>query len=138
MTPARAKAASDALRKGENGSQFVDAIVAAAIVAMALGGLLRVVADGAARDHGVEARRSALLVAQSELADVGAEIPLTPGHSAGVSGDLVWRVDVSRYSGGTASNPVGALMQVTVNVGPRGDGPALVTLRTLRLGRAAA
>jgi hypothetical protein len=127
-----------ARRPGENGSQFVDSVVAAAIVAMALGFMLQVVADGAARDRGFETRRAALLLAQSELADVGADIPLAAGHSAGVAGDLAWRVDVTPYSGATPSNPAGALMEVTVGVAPRAGGPALATLRTLRLGRGSA
>jgi Tfp pilus assembly protein PilV len=116
---------------------FVEAIIAAAIVAMALGGTLTVIADNAARDRAAEARRGALLLAQSMLADVGAEIPLEPGQEAGVSGDLIWRVAISPYGfgGGAANNPVGELLAVAVQVGPRAGGPALVTLRTLRLQR---
>lgn len=137
MNSARVQAPA-ARRSGEEGSQFVDSVIAAAIVAMAMGFMLQVVADGAARDRGLEARRSALLVAQSQLANVGADIPLAAGHSAGVVGDLTWRVDVAPYSGGALSNPAGALLDVTVGVAPRTGGPALVTLRTLRLGRGAA
>jgi hypothetical protein len=137
VSSARTRAPA-ARRPGENGSQFVDSVIAAAIVAMALGFMLQVVADGAARDRGFEARRAALQVAQSELADVGADIPLAAGHSAGVVGELAWRVDVTPYSGATPSNPAGALMEVTVGVAPREGGAALVTLRTLRLGRGAA
>jgi len=119
---------------GDAGSVFVETIIAAAIVAMALGATLRVVADGASRDRGAEARRAALLVAQSELADVGSEIPVVAGESAGQSAGLSWRVDIAPYGAGDAGNAVGGLYAVTVRVRDRSGGPALVTLRTLRLG----
>ena len=120
---------------GEAGSAFVESIIAAAIVAMALGFTYRVIADGAARDRGAEARRAALLVAQSELAAVGADIPLSPGDVSGESGDMAWRVDITRYGeGGDDKNPAGALLRVAVSVRPRGGGASLVTLQSLRLG----
>jgi hypothetical protein len=115
------------------GSAFVETILAAAIVAMALGGMYQVIGDGAARSRGVEARRAALLIAESELAAVGAEIPLQPGQAAGLAGDMIWRVDISPYSAG-GDTTVGALLKVAVSVAPRAGGPSLVTLQSLRLG----
>jgi len=79
----------------------------------------------------------ALQVAQSELAAVGAEIPLSPGQTAGVSGDLVWRVDVSPYNAEGQPNAAGGLWKVAVSVRPRAGGPDIATLQTLRLGAAA-
>jgi hypothetical protein len=116
------------------GSAFVESIVAAAIVAMALGTTWRVVGDGAARDRAAEARRSALLVAQSELAAVGADIPLAPGDASGESGDMAWRVEITPYAENDDKNSVGELLRVAVSVGPRDGGSALVTLQSLRLG----
>jgi hypothetical protein len=107
--------------------------VAAAIVAMALGTTWRVVADGAARDRAAETRRTALLVAQSELADVGADIPLVPGEAAGRSGNLAWRVEITPFGENEDKTSVGDLMDVAVSVWPLGGGPSLVTLRSLRL-----
>lgn len=121
----------------ETGSAFVESIVAAAIVALALGATFRVVADGAARDRGAEARRAALLVAQSELAAVGADIPLAPGNTSGESGDLAWRVDISPYAENDEKNPAGELLRVAVSVRPREGGSSLVTLQSLRLGAGA-
>ncbi|MDB5481955.1 MAG: hypothetical protein JWO83_3008 [Caulobacteraceae bacterium] len=120
--------------RAETGSAFVESIVAAAIVALALGATFRVVADGAARDRGAEARRAALLVAQSELAAVGADIPLAPGNTSGESGDLAWRVDISPYAENDEKNPAGELLRVAVSVRPREGGSSLVTLQSLRLG----
>jgi hypothetical protein len=116
------------------GTTFVESIVAAAIVALALGTTYRVIADGAGRDRAVEARRSALLVAQSELAAVGADIPLAPGDASGEAGDLAWRVEITPYGENEDKSPVGALLRVAVSVWPRGGGPSLVTLQSLRLG----
>jgi hypothetical protein len=117
----------------DGGSAFVESVIAAAIVAMALGATWRVVADGAARDRAAETRRTALLVAQSELADVGADIPLVPGEAAGRSGNLTWRVEITPFAENDDRTTVGDLMDVAVSVwGPSG-GPSLVTLRSLRL-----
>src|SRR5665213_2028855 len=79
----------------DRGAVFVEALVAAAIVAMILAATLRVISDGAVSQRMMENRRMALLVAQSELAAVGADIPVETGESAGFAGNLVWRVDIS-------------------------------------------
>jgi hypothetical protein len=112
----------------------VEALVAAAIVAMILAATLRVISDGAVREHTLGNRRMAVMLAQSELAAVGAEIPLEPGETAGFAGNLVWRADISRYDAAGGPNSVGALMRVRVSVRPRAGGPDLVELDSLRLG----
>jgi type II secretion system protein I len=119
----------------DRGAVFVEALVAAAIVAMILAATLRVISDGAAGQRMMEDRRMALLVAQSELATVGADIPVEPGDSAGFAGNLVWRVDISPYEAAGGSNSAGALMKVRVSVRPRAGGADLVVLDSLRLGR---
>lgn len=116
------------------GSAFVESIVAAAIVALALGATYRVVADGAGRDREAEAHRAALLIAQSELAAVGADIPLAPGDASGETGDMAWRVEITPYGENDEKNRVGALLHVAVSVSARSGGPSLVTLQSLRLG----
>jgi general secretion pathway protein I len=121
----------------EAGSVFIESIVAAAIVAMALGGTCRVIADNAARERAAEARRTALLVAQSALADVGVDTPLALGDSVGAAGDMAWRVTVSPYGEEDKTNPAGDLVEVSVAVAPRSGGRPLVTLRELRLLRTA-
>ena len=133
----RGHRASDASSAKDGGSVFVESIIAAAIVAMALGATFRVISDGATRDRGVEARRTALLVAQSRLAAVGSETPLIPGDAAGLTGDMVWRVRISPYEDGVNDSGAGALWKVTVSVMPRAGGADLARLETLRLGRAA-
>jgi len=117
----------------DGGDVFVEALVASAIVAMILAATFGVITDGAARDRMIESRRLALLVAKSELAAVGAEIPLIPGESAGFAGDQVWRVDISPYDAGGAANSAGALMRIQVAVRRRAGGADLVVLKSLRL-----
>ncbi len=121
-------------RSDDAGSVFVESIIAAAIVAMALGGTFQVIADSAARTRAAEVRRAGLLVAQSEMAAVGAEIPLQSGETAGLSGDLIWRVRVSPYADGVEARAVGALWRVSVAVQPRAGGADVARLETLRLG----
>jgi len=99
--------------------------------------VFQVIGDSAARDRAVTARRMALLIAQSELDAVGAAIPVAPGQSSGVAGDLVWRVEIAPYEEGGDADQAGALYRVVVGVRPRAGGPDLVTLRSLRLGAAA-
>ena len=118
----------------DSGAVFVEAIVASAIVAMILAATFRVIADSAARDRMAEARRSALLVAQSELAAVGADIPLAEGRTAGLAGDLLWRVDIAPAGQLGDDNTAGALWRVAVSVRPRAGGVPLIVLRSLRLG----
>jgi len=122
-----------AARRREGGSAFVEAIIAAAIVALALGTTWRVVADSAARDRAAETRRTALLVAQSELADIGEDIPLVPGDASGQSGDLAWRVEIAPYAESEDKSSAGTLLEVAVSVSPLAGGPRLVTLHSLRL-----
>ena len=117
----------------DGGDVFIEALVATAIVAMILAATFRVITDGAARERMTEGRRLALLVAKSELAAVGADIPLAPGESAGFAGDQVWRVDISPYAAAGAANSAGALMRVQVAVRSRAGGGDLVVLDSLRL-----
>lgn len=107
--------------------------MAAAIAAMALGATFRVIGDSAARERAVEARLAALQIAQSELADVGADIPLTPGDTEGVLGAMAWRVEVAPYADASQESAAGHLVQVTVTVRPRAGGANLAELTTLRL-----
>lgn len=116
----------------DRGTVFVESIIAAAIVAMALGTTFEIIADGAKRDRSVEAHQLALLVAQSQLADVGADIPLATGRTTGLAGGYAWQVDVSSYAAEGGSDSVGALWKIDVAVHRQG-GAALARLSSLRL-----
>jgi type II secretory pathway pseudopilin PulG len=123
-----------ATTRGDAGDIFVESMVAAAIVAMIMVATFRVVTDAATHARMNEQRRVALLVAKSELAEVGSQIPIASGDSSGVSGDMVWRVQVSPYSDESGASTVGALWRVDVSVRSRLERRDLIRLRTLRLG----
>jgi hypothetical protein len=120
-------------RAAERGSALIEAIVSSAIVAIVLGMAFQVIGETAARQRMDEQRRAAVLVAQSELAATGTEIPVQQGESAGLSGPFAWRVAIEPYGGDVAPSTAGVLMRVTVAVSGRQGGPALVTLHSLRL-----
>jgi hypothetical protein len=116
------------------GEVFIEALVAAAVVSIIMMAMYRVITDAAMHSRMSEQRRVALLVAKSELAEVGALIPMASGENSGVSGDMAWSVLVSPYSDDSGASAVGALWSVDVSVRPRAGGRPLVRLRTLRLG----
>ncbi|MBV9512397.1 MAG: hypothetical protein JO303_19170 [Caulobacteraceae bacterium] len=134
MKPAGHKVARGASLPADAGTIFVESVIAAAIVAMALMAMLQVVADSAVRERGLEQRRTALLVAQSQLAAVGSEIPLKAGPYDGVAGGMLWHVDISPYSDGLDSGAVGRLLFIAVSVKARAGGGTLAQLDTIRLG----
>ncbi|MGZ8362372.1 MAG: hypothetical protein ACXW3D_00805 [Caulobacteraceae bacterium] len=116
----------------EDGSIFIETLIAAAIVALVLGMSFNTLADVAARSRMAEARRTALLLAQSKLAAVGAEIPLAEGGS-GIESGLVWRVTTQRTQEGFQTSAAGPLYSVSVSVAPQAGGAPLASLRTMRL-----
>ena len=81
-------------RCGDAGSVLVEAMVAVAVIAMMLAVTYRAVGESVLRVRAAETSRVAVMIAQSRLAMVGAEIPLTPGDSTGVDGDFIWRVRI--------------------------------------------
>ena len=118
----------------ESGSMLVETLIAVALVAIVLAAFFRVTGDNWLRSRGIEDRRRALLVAQSQLASVGAAIPVQDGQTTGRSDDLIWRVVVTPWQRMGTDSAVGGLHLVTVTVG-RGKGREdMATLHTLALG----
>lgn len=120
-------------RKDQSGSAFLEAVVASAIVAGALGAMYQVMTDGAARSRMAEDKRLGLLVAESRLAAVGAEIPVSTGSMAGVEGPFVWEVAISPYRVAAGRSNAGDVYLVSVAVRLRGGSANVVELRSLRL-----
>jgi len=114
----------------EAGSVLVEAMVAVAIITMMLAVTYRAVGESVLRSRAAEASRTAAMIAQSRLALVGAEIPLTPGETTGVDGDFAWRVEIDPAEEDASS--AGHLMAVTASVRGR-SGQDRAVLRTLRL-----
>jgi general secretion pathway protein I len=118
---------------GESGSVLLEALVSTLVVAAALGATFTAVGAADHQRRQIDARRSALMIARSELAAVGAEIPLRPGRVGGVDGDFAWRIMIepgqaNALNGSLAGPPA----TITVAVSAASGGPDLVVLRTLR------
>ena len=120
--------------RGETGSALIEAMVAAAIIAVTLASMYGAILESAARNRMAEQRRMALLIAQSELAAVGSAIPAVPGVTEGTQGNFYWRVDIEPYGDGPPASMVGQLCTVTVQVADPRRAP-LAQLTTLTLAR---
>jgi type II secretion system protein I len=118
----------------ERGSIFIESLVAAAIVSLAVLAMLQSVTGSARRDKQMDDRRLATLVAQSQLASIGSAIPLAPGTQSGSDGPYVWTVTIQPYDGIEADH--GAMLDVRVFVRIGGAREALASLHTLRIGKA--
>lgn len=117
------------IRRRESGSALLEALVGTAIIAMTVATMYRAVIETAARNQMADLKRTALLVAQSELAAVGTIVPLEPGVSAGTQAGLNWRVEISPL--GSSTN-VGQLWQIAVSVRKPG-GRDLIRIDTVKL-----
>jgi hypothetical protein len=120
--------------RGESGSVFVESMIAAAIVALALAAMYRAIGDGAMRDHKLNQKQTALLIAQSELSAVGSEIPLSVGTTGGTEGPYAWSVDIEPYNGENDASDAGDLYAVKVSVSPADGGQELVSLDSVAVG----
>lgn len=118
--------------RSENGFALVEAMIGAAIVAVTLAAMYGAITESAARNRMAEARRTALMIAQSELAAVGPIIPAVPGITEGTSGDFYWRIDIEPYAAGPPPSVAGRLCLVTVSVEDARRAP-LAHLTTLTL-----
>jgi hypothetical protein len=121
------------MMRADQGSMFIETLIAAAIVAGVLGMSYQVLSDAVSRSRSVESRRMALLVAQSQLAAIGETRPVPLGATSGVAPPFIWRATVERLPGGMATSQAGDLARVTVTVRPSEGGADLVSLTTLRL-----
>lgn len=106
--------------------------MATAIVAAMLGVTLGVVRDNARAARINEERRSALLVAQSQLAAAKVAVPGRFATIDGEAGAIAWSVRIEPYRGGLSTPP---LDQVTVTAGTGPTGAPLVELTSLRMAR---
>jgi general secretion pathway protein I len=119
----------------DQGSVFIEALVACAVVAGVLAALFDVIQASAERRSGLEARREALMIARSELASVGEEVSVAPGQVEGVEGAYQWRIQIDQpLAQALAISHAGPLYPVRVSVTAARGGQELVVLKTLRIG----
>ena len=82
----------------EKGFSLLEILVAFAILALALGLLLRIFSGGVNTAITADGYTAAIQIAESLLARTGVETPLQEGEGAGMEGDrYFWRVSVSPY-----------------------------------------
>ncbi|MBP6030474.1 MAG: hypothetical protein KA533_03495 [Sphingobium sp.] len=119
---------------GERGVALLEVLIACAIIMAMLGVTYQAMQTHARAAHRLDDQREAVLVAQSVLARVGADIALAPGVTDGGERGLHWRIEIDRYRGdGAGPNDDPVLMQVKVIVGAKVDSTGGFTLATLRL-----
>ena len=122
------------MRRRDQGSALVEALIGSAIVALTLATMYRSVTDSAARNRAAEEKRFATLIAQSELATVGPIVPVVPGITTGVELGYPWRIEIDPVPN-VAVSTAGQIWRVTVSVrNPKGR--LLVAIPTLALGAA--
>jgi hypothetical protein len=95
--------------------------------------MYQAIGDGAMRNRKLHEKQMALLVAQSEMAAIGSEIPVASGTTSGTSGNYAWRVDIEPFNAETDASQTGDLWVVTVAVGSAEGGTDLVRLQSLAL-----
>lgn len=121
-------------RAGERGVALLEVLIASAIIMAMLGVTYQAMQTHARAASRLESQRRAVLVAQSVLARVGADIALAQGVTDGAEQGLSWRIAIERYRGdGARPNDAPALMQVSVSVSAGEDNMGSFTLKTLRL-----
>ncbi|HEY4115335.1 MAG TPA: hypothetical protein VGM17_14865 [Rhizomicrobium sp.] len=118
---------------GETGSALVEALVGIAVVSITLAGMYRAITDSAARSHMAEDKRTASLIAQSELASVGSLVPLSPGTTTGISAGYRWEIDVQLLALKMPKSDAGVLWDVQVSV-RSAKGTLLASLHTAATG----
>ena len=121
--------------KRDRGFTLIEVLVAFAILALTFTALVRIFGSGLTAADWVARERTAILLAQSRLAAVGIETPLTLGESSGESADgYRWRVAVEPDTTATAQPLLLLLRRVKVVVSwAEGGSDRSVSLATLRL-----
>ncbi|HZZ90155.1 MAG TPA: hypothetical protein VFE13_17635 [Caulobacteraceae bacterium] len=118
----------------EDGSILLEALVSTAVVAAVLAAMFTAIGQWDQQRRQIDDRRTALMIARSQLAAVGSALPLTPGRLQGVEGDFVWSVGIEPgQANALDSSLAGSPSTVTVAVRRAAGGPSLALLRTQQL-----
>jgi type II secretion system protein I len=114
----------------ERGSVLVEALIASAILAMILAATFQTLQDSARRARRVADQRTALLIAQSRLAEYPLNRAPVPGSRHGEELGYRWHVDVSP----TTVTGAGTAFALSVLVTSRRDASVRARLDSLRPG----
>jgi general secretion pathway protein I len=118
--------------RGKDGFTLLEILVALVIFALAFGVLAQIMQTGLRQSAVARSITAATLLAQSELARVGAELPLQAGAAEGeTETGMRWHTDVELLEPPSEQKSLATYqVQVTVSWGP--DPAEQLTLTTLR------
>ena len=121
-------------RPGTAGFSLLEVLVALIIFALAFGALASLFQTAFRQSKAADDLRRATELAETQLARIGRDLPLQPGHREGRSPEGIrWRAEIVLEAEPDQTAGI-ALYRVHVEAGP-GDGiPDLVSLTTLSLG----
>lgn len=126
------------MRRRESGFSLLEVLVAFVILSLSLGVIMRLFSDSLRNIGSAERGTHAVAVAESALASMGVETPLSEGEAGGEDAQgYRWRAQISRYADDAAileNQTAPALYQIdlTVTRGEATDVRPLLTLTTLR------
>lgn len=118
--------------KSDEGSIFIETLVATAIVAAMLGALFGILRDSNSDTRAANDRIRAAQVGESVLAGLGSVIPLGVGSTSGVEGDFTWQVTMAPYESSSVPSAAGRLLRVDVIVRRQNQQTSLLNLHSLR------
>jgi general secretion pathway protein I len=117
-----------------SGFTLLEVLVALVIFALAFGVLAQIMQTGLRQSAGAQSVTGATLLARSELARVGVEMPLQVGRAEGETEDgMRWQTEIEVVEGPDEDQSL-ALYQVQVTVAWGASSAQQLSLTTLRTG----
>lgn len=128
-----------AIMSAERGFSLIEVLVSFVLLSMSLAVILQIFSTNLRAVDTIRKQTRALVLAESKLAELGNEIPLTPGEQSGESGAFSWQLTVSSYveDADETNRIVHELYDVAMTVNwERGAGSSGIRVKTLRVGAA--
>lgn len=110
------------------GFSLIEIVVALAVLAVVLGTVLQLLGGSAAGADVARDQLRALTIAESRLAEIGADAGLRPGTTSGDVEDGAWQVSVTPFAA-PRPTPQTAIYQIAVTASYRSSRVFLETLR---------
>jgi len=118
----------------QRGFTLLEVLVALAVLSISLGILLPVFSDTLQRQTAVADRRTANMLAQSKLDEIGSEIKLRDGASDGTfANGFTWHLEIVPYDFDRTSVLVTPKLVTLTVRWPAKNGPGVLTVRTIKL-----
>lgn len=125
-----------AARRRAPGFTLLEVLVALIVFALVFGILAQILRTGLRQSATAETSATATLLARSQLARVGTELPIEAGEIEGEADGMRWRTAIELVRSATEETELAAYrVRVTVAWGDD-QAPQEVTLTTLRIGPA--